>query len=242
MLSGFYWGVFENILTRRTTALEWILSFVLCCMYETWMSIHSPLAYTMTAIFVIAYLISSVVWTPLYFKVEPHITSTLMVNLFVILPLCNVLVEPIVKVDNAKTNLVIGIELVVMMFVYEVMFGVAHYMMHKYGVQIHKVHHEFHELVGLTALYTHPLELLCVQYPSAIGGILCLLYWQGHVHYWSLCIWSLLMPISLVWTHSSGVSSKWDVLKLREFHLQHHKTPTRCFGTFSFVDALLGTR
>lgn len=84
---------------------------------------------------------------------------------------------------------------------YEVLFGLAHFMMHKRGWQIHKVHHE---ILGVTALYTHPLELVFIQYPSAIAGIMLRVWLRGSVNFWFLCLWNIVIPVSLVWTHSSG--------------------------------------
>jgi len=207
----------------------------------------TSVAMIMTALFLTSYLTTSLVMLqyepPDLVKKAMHsdkVTAVLIFNLVVLIPLLNMFAEYCVNVSYSLNVGWLVVEMFTASLCYEVLFGLAHFMMHKQGWQIHKLHHEIHEPLGITALYNHPMELIFVLYPSAIAGIMLLMLWQGSVSFWFLCLWNIMMPMTLVWTHSSG-PNRFDPLMIRDFHLKHHKNPFKCFGTFSLIDRVLGT-
>jgi len=105
---------------------------------------------------------------------------------------------------------------------------------------IHKVHHQFASPFGLSAAFSHPLEVLILAVPTFLGPLLI------RPHYLTFYTWVLFRQLDAVSTHS-GYDLP-NILNLVPFyggtssHDFHHKSFIFNYSSrFTFMDVIFGT-
>ena len=115
----------------------------------------------------------------------------------------------------------------------EILFYTFHRILHHKLIykHFHKIHHEFKEPIGISALYTHPIDaVLGVIIPDGIG-----LYILG-AHPITIRFWTILaIFFTIMIAHS-------NFMNLSETHDNHHKLTNYNYGNGFFMDKLFGTK
>ena len=113
------------------------------------------------------------------------------------------------------------------------LFYVFHYLLHTRYLfnNIHYIHHEFIEPVGVAALYAHPIEHLFANVLSFLIPVILV-----GIKYW---IMILLLSFSTLVSVLSHV--QYDIYLFDQSHLIHHKYFKYNYGFGGYLDKLLGT-
>lgn len=115
----------------------------------------------------------------------------------------------------------------------EILFYTFHRILHhrKLYKHFHKIHHEFKEPIGMSALYTHPIDALLGNIiPDGIGLYLL------KSHPITIRIWILgALFFTICVAHS-------NFKNLSETHDNHHKLTNYNYGNGFFMDILFGTK
>ena len=121
----------------------------------------------------------------------------------------------------------------------------AHQLLHtKQFYWIHKIHHQYHAPIGLSAAYAHPLEYLFGNIvPSMMGPMLL----RHRMHAWSFCIWTIFRASAAIENHS-GYEFPWSMYQAipfkapTEYHdFHHHRNQGTYSGVLRFWDWVYGT-
>ncbi|KAH9810660.1 hypothetical protein DFH28DRAFT_932768 [Melampsora americana] len=113
--------------------------------------------------------------------------------------------------------------------------------------KIHKLHHEFSAPFGLTAEYSHPMEVLILGAGTIGGPLLWCLASKGNLHIMTVYIWIILRLFQAIDAHS-GYDFPWSLHNILPFwagadhHDYHHEKFVGCYSTsFRWMDAIFGT-
>lgn len=111
----------------------------------------------------------------------------------------------------------------------EVWFYTIHYVIHtKYLYRFHKTHHENNEVIGIFALYAHPLDAVVTN----LGSILLLHYFIHFSIFHIYFIGTIATINTIISSHTGTISG---------FHQMHHRRFTCNYGMNYFMDRLFGT-
>eukprot|EP00002_Diphylleia_rotans_P027305 TRINITY_DN546_c0_g1_i9.p1 TRINITY_DN546_c0_g1~~TRINITY_DN546_c0_g1_i9.p1 ORF type:complete len:564 (+),score=91.24 TRINITY_DN546_c0_g1_i9:50-1741(+) len=137
----------------------------------------------------------------------------------------------------------IGAELLLFLFIEDLGHFIFHWIFHIepfYG-WIHSVHHKHTYPFGLTATYSHPIEVIVLGIPTMIGPSLV------KSHLFTFILWTNLRQWDAIETHS-GYEFPWSLSKWlplwggAEFHDAHHAYKTSNYASsFTYLDTLFGT-
>lgn len=112
----------------------------------------------------------------------------------------------------------------------EVWFYTIHYMFHtKYFYKYHKTHHENNEVVGIFALYAHPIDAVLLN----LGSIFIL-------HFLVCFSWFHVYIIGTMATINTIVQSHTG--RKNGFHQEHHRDFTYNYGMDYFMDYIFCTK
>jgi len=127
------------------------------------------------------------------------------------------------------------VELIICLLVEEVMFYYSHWLLHNRRIykHIHKQHHEWTASIGLTSLYSHPVEhILSNMLPLAMGPLLL----GSHIA--TSWLWFSLALISTLNSHSGYHLPFFPSPEAHDFH---HLKYNQCYGVLGILDYLHGT-
>ena len=109
---------------------------------------------------------------------------------------------------------------------------------------IHKVHHQYHSPIGISAAYAHPIEYLFGNILPSVAGPMML---RHKMHAWSFCIWLIFRASAAVENHS-GYEFPWSMYQAipfkapTEYHDFHHNRNQGTYsGVLRFWDWVYGT-
>jgi fatty acid hydroxylase domain-containing protein 2 len=115
----------------------------------------------------------------------------------------------------------------------EVLFYTFHRILHhpRLYKYFHKIHHEFKQPIGMSALYTHPIDVVIGSIiPDGIG-----IYLLGG-HPYTIRFWVVgAIFFTIMVAHS-------NFMNLSETHDNHHKLTNYNYGNGYFMDMLFGTK
>lgn len=111
----------------------------------------------------------------------------------------------------------------------EVWFYTIHYIIHtKYLYRFHKIHNGNNEVIGIFALYAHPLDAVLTN----LGSIF-LLHYFIHLSVFHIYFIGTIATINTIISSHTGTISG--------FHQTHHRRFTCNYGMNYFMDRLFGT-
>jgi sterol desaturase/sphingolipid hydroxylase (fatty acid hydroxylase superfamily) len=111
----------------------------------------------------------------------------------------------------------------------EIWFYTFHYLLHtKYLYRFHKTHHENNEVIGIFALYAHPIDAVGLN----LGSMLLLHYFIGCSVFHLYFIGTLATVNTIISAHTGTHSG---------FHQAHHRRFTCNYGMNYFMDRIFGT-
>jgi sterol desaturase/sphingolipid hydroxylase (fatty acid hydroxylase superfamily) len=111
----------------------------------------------------------------------------------------------------------------------EIWFYTVHYLFHtKYLYKYHKTHHENTEVIGIFALYAHPIDAIILNF----GSILLLHYFIRFSVFHIYMIGTIATINTIVNSHTN---------KNDGFHQEHHRRFTCNYGMNYFMDKLFRT-
>jgi sterol desaturase/sphingolipid hydroxylase (fatty acid hydroxylase superfamily) len=111
----------------------------------------------------------------------------------------------------------------------EFWFYTIHYLFHtKYFYKYHKTHHENNEVVGIFALYAHPIDAVLLN----IGSIFLLHYLVVFSCFHIYLIGTVATINTIIQSHTGRKNG---------FHQQHHRCFTCNYGMDYFMDTLFST-
>jgi len=163
-------------------------------------------------------------------KLKQNHFEHLFWNVFVFQPLslcCILYIQPpIVDYDTISTEL---FHIIVEVVFGEVWFYTMHYLIHsKYLYHYHKTHHENTEVIGVFALYSHPIDAIITN----LGSILLLHYFIRFSIFHIYLIGTIATINTILMSHTNMKSG---------FHQEHHRRFTCNYGMNYFMDKLFGT-
>ncbi len=136
-------------------------------------------------------------------------------NLCILLPILNAIVygSGMVAIETRNfSTLICVLHILLFAVVFDVMFFIVHSLLHKYWMNIHKVHHQMITSVGFGALYCSPVEFIIANFFPAVLGIVI----AENVHINTLIIWNMMAATSIVLTHSG-----YNLID-KSKHVRHH--------------------
>lgn len=148
-------------------------------------------------------------------------------------------------VESLPSGLEVFWQLLFCLFCEDFLFHHAHQLLHtKRFYWIHKVHHQYHAPIAVSAAYAHPIEYLFGNIlPSALGGMIL----QKRMHLWSMSIWAIFRLSAALENHS-GYEFPWSMYQAipfkapTEYHDFHHNRNQGTYsGVLRFWDWVYGT-
>jgi len=113
----------------------------------------------------------------------------------------------------------------------DIPFYISHRLFHtKYLYKYHKKHHEIKAPVGISALYSHPIDYI---FGNLVPIFIPLIFLN--IDFVSLHIWTFFTIFATIYESHGGFEN------LSEFHDFHHKYFKYNFGTNVFMDKILDT-
>jgi sterol desaturase/sphingolipid hydroxylase (fatty acid hydroxylase superfamily) len=105
---------------------------------------------------------------------------------------------------------------------------------------VHKKHHEYKVTIGISSVYAHPVEDLCISTLATISG--CMLMGSHLVVVW---IWFAIRIFEAIYAHSGYHFIPYSIsewFSSGEFHEFHHSHNVGNYGAFTTIwDKLMGT-
>jgi len=167
----------------------------------------------------------------IYWKIIPLV----LFNLFITTLIFNLVIFQLLHYNNNPyypTRYSYSLfKLLVYKYFVDIPFYICHRIFHtKYLYKYHKKHHEIKAPVGISALYSHPIDYIFGNLvPVSVPLILF------NIDFISLHVWTFLTIFSTVYDSHGGF------VNLSEFHDFHHKYFKFNFGTNFFMDKILNT-
>ena len=163
-------------------------------------------------------------------KLKNHHIENLFLNVFIFQPLSLwyilYLVPPI---DNYHSILSESLYILSQIVFGEVWFYTIHYIIHsKHLYKYHKIHHENSEVIGIFALYAHPLDAIITN----VGSIFLLHYFIRFSIFHIYLIGTIATINTIVSSHTGTRDG---------FHQNHHRMFNCNYGMNYFMDRLFGT-
>ncbi len=174
-------------------------------------------------------------------------------NNFVLIPIASYLVllrsnfqvKQSFKIEDLPTPWTLTWQLCFCMYLQDFFFYASHKLLHHpklYGL-IHKQHHEYNRTIGLSSVYTHPIEFI---FGNMIPFIIPILLLGPHMHMYTNMIWTLLRLQHTVYDHS-GYNFPFNPTDLALFyanptyHDYHHSDNMGNYGgMFTIWDTVFG--
>ena len=165
-------------------------------------------------------------------KLRTHHIENLFWNVFVFQPFglgLVLFVQP--PVTNVQDSVWIELmHIILQIGVGEIWFYTIHYLLHtKYLYRFHKTHHENNEVIGIFALYAHPIDAIVLNI-----GSMFLLHYFFRFSVFHLYFIGTLATINTVVSSHTGVCCD-------HFHQQHHRRFTCNYGMDFFMDRIFKT-
>lgn len=113
----------------------------------------------------------------------------------------------------------------------EIMFYTIHKTFHsKFLYKYHKIHHEYVETNGISALYTDPIDYV---FGNVLPFTFCIVFLNPPLYYIYTMIF-LFLSNSIVLAHSNYTFTD-------DFHKVHHKYSNVNYGILTIMDRIFGT-
>ena len=163
-------------------------------------------------------------------KIKRHHVENLFWNVFVFQPLSlGSVLYMLPPADNYHSLLAEALYILSQIVVGEVWFYTIHYIIHsKYLYKYHKTHHENNEVIGIFALYAHPLDAIITNF----GSIFLLHYFIRFSVFHIYLIGTVATVNTIVSSHTGRTCG---------FHQNHHRMFRCNYGMNYFMDRLFGT-
>lgn len=163
-------------------------------------------------------------------KIKRHHVENLFWNVFVFQPLSlGSVLYMLPPVDNYHSVLAEVLYIFSQIVFGEVWFYTIHYIIHsKYLYKYHKTHHENNEVIGIFALYAHPLDAIITNF----GSIFLLHYFIRFSVFHIYLIGTVATVNTIVSSHTGRTCG---------FHQNHHRMFRCNYGMNYFMDRLFGT-
>jgi sterol desaturase/sphingolipid hydroxylase (fatty acid hydroxylase superfamily) len=163
-------------------------------------------------------------------KLKIHHIENLFLNVFIFQPLSLwyilYLVPPI---DNYHSILSESLYILSQIVFGEVWFYTIHYIIHsKHLYKYHKIHHENSEVIGIFALYAHPLDAIITNF-----GSIFLLHYFIRFSVFHIYLIGTIATINTIVSSHTGTRDG--------FHQNHHRMFNCNYGMNYFMDRLFGT-
>ena len=167
----------------------------------------------------------------IYLKIIPLV----LFNLFVTTPIFNFIIFQLLHYNNnpyyPKILSHSLLKLLFYKYFVDIPFYIGHRIFHsKYLYKYHKKHHEIKAPVGISALYSHPIDYV---FGNLVPVFVPLILFNAD--FVSLHIWTFFTIFATIYESHGGFKN------LSEFHDFHHKYFKYNFGTNVFMDKILNT-
>ena len=167
----------------------------------------------------------------IYWKIIPLVLFNLFITTFIF----SIMTFSLLHYNNNPyypTKLSYSLfKLFIYKYVVDIPFYIGHRLFHtKYLYKYHKKHHEIKAPIGISALYSHPIDYI---FGNLIPVFVPLILFNAD--FVSLHIWTFFTIFTTIYESHGGFSN------LSEFHDFHHKYFRFNFGTNFFMDKLLNT-
>ena len=149
-------------------------------------------------------------------------------------------------IEDLPNSWTLAWQILFCMFVMDFFFFLTHMLLHKpyFYKRIHKTHHQYHQTVGFSAEYAHPIEFLI---GNVVPFVIPCLILGPSMHYFTYWVWGTFRIANTVQAHS-GYDFPWFPNDLcifysnATYHDYHHSHNVGNFGgTFHIWDTLFGT-
>lgn len=163
-------------------------------------------------------------------KIKRHHVENLFWNVFVFQPFSlGYFLYMLPPVDNYHSIFAEILYIISQIVVGEIWFYTIHYIIHsKYLYKYHKTHHENSEVIGMFALYAHPLDAIITNF----GSIFLLHYFIRFSVFHIYLIGTVATINTIVSSHTGRTCG---------FHQTHHRMFHYNYGMNYFMDRLFGT-
>jgi sterol desaturase/sphingolipid hydroxylase (fatty acid hydroxylase superfamily) len=163
-------------------------------------------------------------------KLKFHHVENLFWNVFVFQPLSLWYILYVVPPIDNYHSIITEILYILSQIVFgEVWFYTIHYIIHsKYLYTYHKIHHENNEVIGIFALYAHPLDAIITN----VGSIFLLHYFIRFSIFHIYLIGTVATINTIISSHTGTTNG---------FHQNHHRMFNCNYGMNYFMDKLFGT-
>jgi sterol desaturase/sphingolipid hydroxylase (fatty acid hydroxylase superfamily) len=167
-----------------------------------------------------------------------NIFKVVSFNQLIVTPIFGYISYNYMEPSNIKPTLFLVIkELSVSLIATEIFFYYSHRLLHLPYLyrKIHSLHHSYKTPMGITSLYSHPIEYIISNIlPVIIGSILC----SSHIT--TIWIWQIIVLTNTIKSHSG-----YNFINLKIFtnnsHDIHHMKYKYNYGVLNILDYLHGT-